>query len=84
MSEPRSSEHLRCRSAKIITIHQSRRLASEHLSGVRNSRTVQTALEAAGVEFTNGGEAEEGRGRKEVTVPAAVDFCAELPRPIYR
>jgi hypothetical protein len=29
-------------------------IRSEHLSGVRNSQTVQTALEAAGVEFTNG------------------------------
>jgi hypothetical protein len=29
-----------------------------------------------------GSEAEEGRGREEVTVPVAVDFCAELPRPI--
>jgi hypothetical protein len=29
-----------------------------------------------------GSEAEEDRGREEVTVPVAVDFCAELPCPI--
>jgi hypothetical protein len=28
-----------------------------------------------------GREAEEDRGREGVTVPVAVDFCAELPRP---